>query len=203
MEARELDQIREDIDTIKDATGLEFSTGWSDVLAICGVVCVGAFIFFMSLFQEEFNILWGAALFIPIALAMVVFRIRYRKSTGRSPAKRRELSFAIILTIVLVVTMGVFLWWGLSQGLSCKLLIGIINYMMGSTTLLISLTKYSRLDAIGIAISLMAVGLAYPIYADRWPIGVFVGMMIMVGGSISGLIMTLQLRRQARLNGTA
>ncbi len=201
MEGNELDQVREDIDTIKSAVGMELPFGWVDVWLNWVGACAGGFVFLMSVLQGEFNILWGAALFIPIGLSTVVLRIKYRKSTGRSATRRREYSFGIILFIVVVAPLIFFLEWGLSQGISHELILGIIFFMLGLICLVMAISNYARLCVIGFSISFMAMGLTYPFYAEKWPFGAFLGMAIAIGGTISASIMTLQLRRQARING--
>ncbi len=202
MEGNELDQVREDIDTIKSAVGMELPFGWVDVWLCCGCVFAGGFVFLMSVLQGEFGIFWGVPAIIPFVLATIVLRIKYRKSTGRSATRRREYSLSIIIPIVVVVLLILFLEWGLSQGMAIEHIAGIMYFMIGLMTLVVAIINYARLSAIGISISFMAIGLTYPIYAEKWPLGVFVGMATFIGCSISALIMTLQLRRQARLNGT-
>ena len=96
----------------------------------------------------------------------------------------------------------IFAKWGYSQGMSRDQLGGIAFFMMGSVYLVVSITSLSRLNNIGYSITVMATGLIFPIYPEQYPITMYMGLIGMVGGLIAAIIMTLQLRRQARLNGS-
>jgi hypothetical protein len=100
------DRIRGDLETIREAAGLSLPFGWEDVWMGLALVPVGATIALAATFAPLRVVRLVMVLVVVVALAATAgLRIRFRRSTRRSPIRRREYTVALtgLLTALIMV----------------------------------------------------------------------------------------------------
>src|SRR3954447_19888780 len=116
MGEAEFDRIREDLETIREAAGLGLPFGWEDVWLNLALVPCGAILSAAGAFGPAEAARLAAMPVLGVVLMVVGLRYRFRRSTGRSPARRREYDLAIGAGLLYGLLTGVFLAWARSSG---------------------------------------------------------------------------------------
>ena len=99
---QEIEQLREDLATVKQATGTELPFGWADVYGEVGAALV---------------LLLGAVglgivpVLVYVVLWAIVLRARLRRGSGRSPVRRKALTATLLLMAPMVVAVVLYAWY--------------------------------------------------------------------------------------------
>src|SRR4051794_27363639 len=112
----EIDRIRKDLETIREAAGLELPFGWKDVWLSLAAIPLGGV---MAALGALSPLRYTRLAIIPallLLLATAVLRGRYRQSTGRSPVRRKEYSLGLGTAVLLTLIVGGFLAWAKHLG---------------------------------------------------------------------------------------
>jgi hypothetical protein len=136
---------------------------------------------------------WGGYLVIACWLALPV-RDVFRPKPRVDGQKR--VSVQVRCYTLIVVGFGVgFTLWASHLGLSWPVIIGSLFFIEALPTLIVSLTEWWRLSAIGISFGLMVCGLGFPFLKGN-QMGIHLGGSVLLGCLISAGILYWQVRRQ-------
>ena len=194
MSQAEINRIREDLETIREAAGLGLPFGWEDVwLNLAGVPC-GLIVSAAGVFGAPE---WRTLMAMP-ALGMVVaavgLRYRFRRSTGRSPVRRREYDLAFGAYLLYGVLTDVFLAWAASSGQPTRIMEGFATAMGGALFAVLAATSPGRRYWSAAAVVFIASGLVQPHCSPR-QLDVTAGAALVVLGLLTAAIQAGQLRR--------
>ena len=104
MEMRELDRVKEDVATIKQAAGFGLPFGWDSFWAnLIGVPCIGVCCLIYWLISDSPSRYATAVPTVLLLSLLGYMRFRYRRGTGRSATERREYGAQFYGTVVLVL----------------------------------------------------------------------------------------------------
>jgi len=198
MSEAEIGRIRGDLETIRQAAGLGLPFGWEDVwLSLAGVPC-GLILSVAGAFIHPLSYVWLAAL--PV-LGVVVFaaslRYRFRRSTGRSTARRLEYDLGLGAAMICSLLASVFLLWARRTGAPILMIGGAAVSMIGGLCAVLALTSPGRRYWLASAIVLIAFGLVLPFCSPR-QVAVVAGASLAICGLATAAIQAGQLRRIER-----
>ena len=121
MRGDELRRAKEDLATMKGAVGLGLPFGWDDVwwhLAIGLASLIGLA---WALAPHGMRRHWGLAPAVVLALYYTLhMRLKYRRTTGRSPLRRREYTREIIAIPCGVLVALAFVYWARHWGIPAR-----------------------------------------------------------------------------------
>lgn len=193
MTENDLTRVKEDLATIGRAAGLELPFGQEEVWANLGFAAGGVVAAVWALLPHGLPAQWGM---VPIILLVVVYltrmRVRYRRTTGRSPVRRREYTASLVGMILVGALAVVYRLWASKLGISLIVAGSAALFILGLSMLLPVLRDRGRVPDLGIAIPLILCGLAIPLVPiSHW---ILMGAAFAVGGVAAALLTAHQLR---------
>ena len=178
---RDLERLRSDLGALRQAAGLELPFGREEVWANLAFAASGAVGMVWALLPTGLPAQWGAVPLILVGVGYVTWmRTRYRRSSGRSPTRRREYTSEIVAMFVVGALALVYRLWAGKLGISTTIAGSAGMFVFGLVMLIPVLRDRNRLPDLGIAVPLIACGLAIPFCSiSPW---VVLGATFMVGG---------------------
>lgn len=194
MSQTEMDRVRDDLATMKQAVGVELPFGWEDVRASFALTVAGLMAMGWSLWPHELPDQWGM---IPLLLFAVGYtwrlRVKYRRGTGRSSVRRREYTFGLVGAMVAGGFALVYRRWATELGIPLPFASGACLFLLGGAGVLAVLKDSRRAYWLGWAIPFMLCGLAIPSWwASRF---VLLGAAVAVGSLVAGTVQGYQLKK--------
>ncbi len=200
MSKKELERVKEDIEIIKGAVGLELPFSWEDVWINVYLIPVGIWLVIWSILPYELSRLWRILPVAVLAPLFVALRIKYRRRSGRSPMRRRQYNAVLICPILGLVAFG-YLVWVIRSGHDFIFAVGGMWFFMGFVITIFAFTE-SRLYYLGWAIPIMVFGVAISVWPALNVLETGVGYMLIVACSITAAIQAYQLKRRSSINDT-
>ncbi len=194
MSQTEMDRVRDDLATMKQAVGAELPFGWEDVRASLALTVVGLMAMGWSLWPHDLSDQWGM---IPLLLFVVGYtlrlRVKYRRGTGRSSGRRREYTFGLVGAMVAGGLALVYRRWATELDVPLPFAGGACLFVLGCSGVLAVLKDSRKAYWLGWAIAFMLCGLAIPSWwASRF---VLLGAAVAVGSLVAGIVQGYQLKK--------
>jgi len=202
MSQKEIKRVKEDIEIIKEAAGLDLPFGWEDVWLNVYLVPVGVWLTIWGLLPYQLSRLWRVLPVAVLGIVFVVLRIKYRRSTGRSPVRRRGYSFVLFLTPILGLCAFGYLVWVIRSGHDFLFAVGGMWFVAGLILLIFALAQSRRLFNLGWAIPMILCGIAITIWPVLNVLEMNVGVVLIIAGSATAAIQAYQLNRSTSKNDT-
>jgi hypothetical protein len=202
-ESRAIDQdigrLREELETLRQAAGLEPPFGREDVRAHLAVAASGVVALVWALLPTGLPAHWGTVPLILVAVGYVTWmRTKYRRSSGRSPMRRREYTSEIVGMFVVGALALVYRLWAGKLGISTTIAGSAAFFVLGLALLIPVLRDRHRLPDLGVAVPLMVCGLVIPFCpVSLW---VILGATFMIGGLATAALMAHHLRHAAAID---
>src|SRR5262249_13212207 len=117
MSDAELRRLREDLDTIQQAAGMDLPFEWPDVWETLTLVPAGGFLAAWAFLAPADWLVLGLVPLLLLALVAGARRAWRRLRTGPSPIARRERTFATVSGFVIVGGLAVYFIWVKQFGL--------------------------------------------------------------------------------------
>jgi hypothetical protein len=202
MNKSNLERVKNDIEIIKKAAGLELPFGWEDVWLNVYLIPVGVWLAIWSSLPYHLSRLWRI---LPVAILAAVYaflRFKYRRSTGRSPVRRRSYSLVLILTPILGLCGFGYMVWIIRSGHDFVFAVGGMWFFMGVMLLIFAFAQPGQLFNLAWAIPIILCGVAITIWPVLNVLETSVGIVLMVAGSTTAVIQAYQLKRSTSKSGT-
>jgi hypothetical protein len=202
MSKKELERVKEDIEIIKEAAGLELPFGWEDVWINLYLILVGAWLIIWRFLPYQLSRIWRV---VPLAILVIVYvflRLKYRRRTGRSPVRRRGYSVVLFLTPVLGLCAFGYLVWVIRSGHDFVFAVGGMWFFAGFMLLIFAFAERGRLFCLGWAIPLILCGIAITIWPGLSVLEMNVGIVCVTASSSTAIIQAYQLKRGTSKNDT-
>lgn len=167
MSEAEIDRIREDIRTIREAAGLELPFGWEDVwLSLAGVPC-GLVLSAVGALGPLSSARLATLPLLGVVLAAAVLRFQHRRSSGRSPLRRKEYDLGLATGLLCALIAGGYLAWARHLGRPTEVTGGLAVAMTGVLCAVLGATGRGRRSCFAAAAVLFAYGLVIPLCSPR------------------------------------
>jgi len=202
MSKKELERVKEDIEIIKEAAGLELPFGWEDVWINLYLILVGAWLIIWRFLPYQLSRIWRV---VPLAILVIVYvflRLKYRRGTGRSPVRRRGYSVVLFLTPVLGLCAFGYLVWVVRSGRHFTFAVSGMWFFAGLILLIFAFAERGRLFYLGWAITLILCGIAITIWPGLSVLEMNVGIVCVTASSSTAIIQAFQLKRSTSKNDT-
>ena len=198
MSVNEIQRVKQDIDTIKEAAGLELPFGWDSVWAhLIGVPCIGVCCLVYCLLSDSPS---RYALAVPAALVLLLLgylRFKYRRSTGRSATERREYGSQFYMTVFLVVFAGGFLTWAKLAGVDIVYIVYVASGLATMLGIMITFNGFSRRvyrSALGGGIPCILYGISIAVWPSPSAVLINATILLFVAGPAMAFIEMYQLK---------
>jgi hypothetical protein len=198
METKELERVKTDIEIIKEAAGLELPFGWEDVWLSVYLIPVGVWLAIWRFLPFQISRIWRILPVAVIGIVCVFLRIKYRRSTGRSPVRRRGYSVALLSIPIMILCGGGYFVWVVRSGRDFVFAVGGTWFFMGLMLLIFAFVERGRLYYLGWAIPIMLCGIAVTIWPELNMLEMNVGIVLFAASSATAAIQAYQLKRSAR-----
>jgi hypothetical protein len=140
---------------------------------------------------------WGGLLVLACWIALPLLSIIKAFARRPLPADVLGRRTEVTLYTSMVVAFGVaFTLWARHLGLSWQLVISVLFFIESLPSAIVSFTEWWRLSNLGFSAGLLLCGFGLP-FVHRRNQGVLVGGSVVVGSTLSALILAWQLRRRA------
>lgn len=201
MSTKDLKRIKDDIGIIKAAAGIELPFGWEDVWLNVYLIPVGVWLAIWSILPYELSRLWRI---LPVALLAPVFvalRIKYRRSSGRSPVRRQQYSGGLLACPILGLCGFGYMVWVVRSGHNFVFAVGGMLFFMGFMLAIFAFIE-RRLYSLGYAIPTMVFGFIISVWPVLNVLDTNVGFLLVTACPITAAIQAYQLKRRASINDT-
>lgn len=193
MSEAEINRIRRDIEVIREAAGLGLPFGWEDVWLSLAVAPCGLLLSAVGAWGPLGSARLAVLPLLPIVVAAGVLRYRYRRSSGRSPVRRREYDLGLATGVLFALLAGGYLVWARRIGQPTGLTGGLAVAMTGGLCAVLGATSPGRRSSYAAAVVLIAYGLIIPLSTPR-QIVIAGGAAMALTGLGASAILALQLR---------
>jgi hypothetical protein len=193
MSETEIDRIRRDIDVIREAAGLGLPFGWEDVwLSLAAIPC-GLVLSAVGAWGPLNSARLAAIPTLGILVAAAGLRFRYRRSSGRSPVRRKEYDLGLVAALLYALIAGGFLAWARHLGQPMQVTGGMALAMTGGLCAMLGATASGRRSYFVAAAILIAFGLVIPVSTPRQVI-IAAGAGLAATGMGAAAIQAIQLK---------
>ncbi|NQT01035.1 MAG: hypothetical protein HQ580_03350 [Planctomycetes bacterium] len=201
MSKKEIERVKEDIDIIKEAAGLELPFGWEDVWIHLYLIPVGIWLAIWSFLPFQLSRIWRILPVVILAPIFVLLRIKYKRTTGRSPMRRRSYSVVLFLTPISGLCAFGYFVWIIRSGHDFFFAVGGMWFFMGLMLLIFAFAQPGQFFNLGWAIPMILCGITITIWPVLNVMDTNVGIVLIVGGSATALVQAYQLKRSTSKNG--
>ncbi len=197
MNTQEHTRLKEDLETLRIATGLGPRLGPEDVRAWAGMGLSGLLLPICHfLLPQATAQSWGMGLFFALYFGVIGyygFQTKRRWRTSLDPARRREGRLTWGFTAVVCLSVWTFLAWAWRHGVAPAITVGTGFFMIGIFCAALAATDRWRRCWFGFALPISALGLLLPsLSVARW--GAAFGLAFCVGCLSAAGILRSQLR---------
>ena len=201
MSNKELGRVKEDIEVIKNAAGLELPFKWEDVWLNVYLIPVGIWLAIWSILPYELSRLWRILPVAVLAPIFVALRFKYRRSSGRSPVRRRQYSMGLLACPILGLCGFGYMAWVVRSGHDFVFAVGGMWFFMGLILAVFAFIE-RRFHYLGWAIPVMVFGVTISVWPALNVLETGVGYMLITACSITAAIQAYQLKRRTTINDT-
>jgi hypothetical protein len=198
MSDAELRRLRQDIDTIRQAAGMDLPFEWADVRHAVGLIPAGAFLAAWAYFGPADSLPLGLVLLLLLALVAGRHWLWRRRGSGPAGTARRSGTFDMVVGLVVATGLAVYFVWvrkfGLVHGppgIPAVFFLGILCAVLG-------LTSSRRRVFFAGAVALIPFALVAPLCGSQQMTTVVGGLLVMPAGAVAAAIMAWQLRNSRR-----
>jgi hypothetical protein len=202
MSKKELERVKEDIEIIKEAAGLELPFGWEDVWLNVYLVPVGVWLAIWSFLPYQLSRLLRILPVAVLAAVFVLLQIKYRRSTGRSPVRKRLYSIGLLACPILGLCAFGYLVWAVRSGHDFVFAVGGMWFVAGLILLIFAFAQPGRLSNLGWAIPMILCGITITIWPALNALETNVGVLLIIAGSATAAIQAYQIKRSTSKNDT-
>lgn len=193
MSEGEIDRIRRDIAVIREAAGLDLPFGWEDVWLSLALVPCGLVMSAVGTLGPLSSARLAVLPTLGVILATVALRFRYRRSSGRSPVRRKEYDLGLTAGLLCALIAGGYLAWARHLGQPIQVTGGLAVAMTGGLCAVLGATGPGRRSCFAAAAVLFAYGLVIPLCTPRQVV-IAGGAALAAAGLGVAAIQALQLR---------
>jgi len=202
MSDAELDRVRRDLETIKDAAAAELPFGREEVkrTVLHGLLAVPLAIW-ATVGPGTYMSVAIIATLIAIVIAGSTLGAKCRRQRFEHPSRWRECRYTI-LGLLVGGPLGLFgIFWLVANGTPPKTMMGLALLAPGIGFCLVAVFSSRRRSYCGMGAAMVACGAAMPYCSDR-QIGLAIALLFIVGASTAAAIQTWQLKRSEGNHGT-
>lgn len=196
MSQAHLDRVRDDLQTMRNAAGLDLPFGRFDALSNVWVGICGLLVMLCGLLVPwEYR----GAVSVPICLAVAGGAwagMRAKRDRAARPASWREHKLGLVAALVVTPLAYGYIRWERHLGMPREMVGGAAVFFVGVGVLLVAITDPRRLYYVGGGLALMAAGAAIPTLAPAQVIAAC-GLSMAVGCFSAAAVQYAQLRRSA------
>ncbi|MFC1782899.1 hypothetical protein ACFL02_04870 [Planctomycetota bacterium] len=169
MNTKDLERVKQDLDTIEQAAGIGLTYGKEDIwLNIVASAC-GLLIAVCSLISEGVSVIWSLLPFTLVGIAgLGYFRYKYRRSTGASPVRRRE--YGLAYNFVPVILVSAYMIWMIYMGMSKYYVMSAGLFAIGMLYITFSLSVRTKMHYLGYGIPIIILSFMIPFFSKSWAI---------------------------------
>ena len=201
MSKSDIEQVKEDIETIKEVVGFELPFAWDSVLVnLILYPITGIWILFYFYVAKRPTPFGATVPFVVLLGILGYLRFRYRKSTGRSSAKRNEYGFTFYGNIVLGLVAGTYLFWTRAKGLDITAIGAGLGLMLGVFGVLLAIFMKGRLYYLGGSIPIILLGISFLVWTTSKIVILNSCLALIIAGIAMGCIQAFQLKANERRN---
>ena len=195
VDAYELDRVKKDLQTIKQAIGFELPFGWDSVwLNMFGIPCIGAYCLVYWLITESPSRYAPVVPTVFLLLLLGYLRFRYRHSTRRSPTERREYGAQFYTTVFLVVVSAGFRTWAELAGIDTVYVGSGLVTMLGMAITLNGIFRRVYRSALGGGIPCTLFGISMADWPDPGAVILNASILCFMAGPAMASIQVYQLK---------
>ncbi len=202
MDNKEFERVKADMEIIKEAAGLSLPFGWDSVLmhiVLFPLMGIYDLILYFG-FTHRPSPIWSLVPAVFLLGAMGYLRARYRKSTGRSAAKRNEYGFTFYGNVVIGLVAAGYFWWARTKGLNTIYIASGIILMLGVSGILMAFFMKGRLYYLGGSIPLILFGVSMMIWDTTSIVVLNICLTAIISGIATASIQTVQIKASERRN---
>jgi hypothetical protein len=198
MSDAEIRRVREDLETIRDAAGLELPYDRADVGWLVAMGMAGAVLSLWAYFDFPGYNHFALVPVCLVCLIAVAHRVWKYRGGNVTPARRRQNTIDWTATVVIAGAVVGYLVWVKALGLPSSTGMASACFFVGVMCAVAGLSSRAARGAFGVALAMVPLGLLLPFCTGKEMSGALVGLALMVAGVATGTILALQLRVQRR-----
>ena len=198
----ELDRIRRDLQTMKDAAGTELPFGREELRnnVLHGLLAVPLAIW-ATVGPGTHMSLAIIVTLITMALADWFWGAKYRRQRFQHPSRWKEFRIQTLAPLAAAPLVLFGCYWAIANGTPVGTMIGLVLFAGGAACCLIALFSQRRRHYCGMGAVMMTCGIVMP-WCSEQQTGLAFALLFLVGGLASTAIGAWQLRRNETNRGS-
>ncbi|MHC4443906.1 MAG: hypothetical protein ACYTBZ_26615 [Planctomycetota bacterium] len=202
MSEAEMERLRNDLATMKHAVGVGLPFGREDIWANLAYAGAGFLVAGWLIFGPAAYAWLSFVPFILVAALLAPMGIKRSREIRKNPARVRELRYKGRIGLVVWLLVGVFLICSYIYGVPIETRISAIAFFLGLCILIFPLIDRTRFYYVGAAVATLLLGIFYPLCSRRGFGYIVLCGWVIVSCLSAAAIMTWQLRKSMKENGT-
>ncbi|HVA49437.1 MAG TPA: hypothetical protein VNH11_23930 [Pirellulales bacterium] len=207
MSSSDLERVRSDLSTMRNALGIGLLWSGTDVWFCAAISAAGGLHAALSWPNAPWEVTsaWAAApLAATLGVYMIYIALKSRRLSPREEPRRREYRSTLVALACLIPAAGVYGRWGKYVGMTKMQLVGSAMALMGIALLVVGVAqppaRYPRSYLIVGALPAIAFGLAIPIVQAPYYHSL-IGLLGLVGLGLAAFVMHRHVRRLQSAEG--
>jgi hypothetical protein len=198
MSEAELRRVRGDLETMRQAAGLELPFDWADVCWALALLPAGAMLSAWAYFGPAGYYGFGLVPLVLLGLTAAVYRVWKVRRGNPTPARRRQTAMDMATTVVGATAVAGYLIWEKTLGLPGSTGGAIACFFLGVLCAVAGCSSRAGRVAFAGTMALVPFGLLIPFCTGKQMITSVGGLAVMVAGLAAGAILAWQLRGERR-----
>jgi hypothetical protein len=198
MSEVELARVRQDLETIRQAAGMQLPFGWADVWQTLALIPGGLLLAAWAYFGPEPYLVLGLVPLLLVALVAAYRHFGKLRGTGSTQALHRDHLFETTATLVVIAALAGYLVWEKKLGLSSSTVGGVACYFLGVLCAVLGLTHRNRRVYFAGAVAFIPFGLLIPLCPGKPMVTAVGGLALVVAGLAGAAILAWQLHVSRR-----
>lgn len=190
-----IDRVKQDLNTIQQALGLQPVLGWDDAWFLLGLAGIGIVLVFSASLGSQLvrlAMIGGAA--VAIFVYCSVYMIHRYRTKQRRPASWREARIALVMIAIIMPALVAFGVWVIRQGLSHDAIFSALTFSIGLAYVVVAFTNRNRLSCIGFGVPAIVLAFYFPTVMRLRIVDLAIGLLLVTSGLLMSGIVALQLR---------
>lgn len=207
MSSNDLERLRADLTTVRNALGIDLVWSKSDVWFCAAISVAGGLYAVLSWPKSPIEVtsIWAAApLLLVVALYLIYMAVKSRRLPPRDEPRRREYKSTLVALACTIPAVVAYSMWGRHVGMTTVQLSGSLLALMGVAFLVIGVAqppiRYPRSYFIVGALPLIAFGMLLPLAPPSYGQSL-IGLMGLVELGLAAFIVDRHIRRSCAESG--
>lgn len=197
MKESEVDRMKQDLNVIHQALGLDPLVSWDDVWFLLALGGLGAVLMlggWIAIARPEFKHAVQLGSTVAVLILCSIYMVHRYRQKQKQPAGWREARLGLVILAVMIPAAIAFVIWARHERLSFPAIFSALIFSIGVAYVTMGFANRARLYCIGFGFPAMVLGFFFPSFVKLHLLEMFLGILASTSGLFSAGIVAWQIR---------